>query len=154
MTEDILNIREKEREEKSELIINSRKEERKKEEESLIINYNKQQIITNSYIHKSLAIHNTPSNQQLLQDLTVIWKRDGWSFNRGTLEALREYHTRHPVPNPQGTLTRHFDTGLPLKPAWQCCVGNCRGKARYHLILKNFKNLREHTIFLILKERD
>lgn len=69
-------------------------------------------------------------------------ERTSWSSKTGFSELARkaftEYLERHPLPNPQATLDRSLNLNMPHKPSWQCCVPNCRGKARFHLFLKDF----------------
>lgn len=102
------------------------------------------------YIIKSISLPDEEETIKLLFDLKQRAKIDGWSFSKLTLSALREYLIHHPIPNPQATLDRSLALGMRLKSSSQCCVGDCRRKARMHLILKNYKG--ETEVFPVCKE--
>ena len=57
--------------------------------------------------------------------------------------AMWEYVEHHPVPNPQVTLERGFNLGMPTKPSDVCCVNDCRAKAVFLLTLKDFNGKTE-----------
>lgn len=67
--------------------------------------------------------------------------KDG--FSELAIKAFTEYMQHHPLPNPQLTLERSLNLGMPAKKSSQCCVSNCQGKARFRLILKDFEGKRE-----------
>lgn len=50
--------------------------------------------------------------------------KDG--FSELAIKAFTEYMQHHPLPNPQLTLERSLNLGMPAKKSSQCCVSNCQ----------------------------
>jgi hypothetical protein len=61
-----------------------------------------------------------------------------WDFSYAVNLAIKEFVERHCVPNPQMTLDRGLELGLPAKAHDVCCVPGCKRKAKYILRLGNY----------------
>jgi len=70
-------------------------------------------------------------------------KREHWDFSYAVNLAIKEFVERHCIPNPQVTLDRALNTGLPAKPYNVCCVPECKRKVAYRLILQNYEGKTE-----------
>jgi hypothetical protein len=106
--------------------------ERKKEQNNNLLN----KLLNKLYIVKSFSV---PKSffPDLVKFMEISNREDG-NFSLTVCKAIREYAKRHRIPNPQARLDRLLEIELPHKPAWQCCVPNCKNKARFQLILKDF----------------
>jgi hypothetical protein len=117
----------------------SRKEERKKETHYYNSYYNN--LLSNnkkSYYNKSFSFPKTVEVDEIFQKLDEIARRDRWTKSQTFLVALKEFVTRHQLPNPQAQIDRILKLKLPHKPINICCVPNCRGKAKFRLQLQDF----------------
>lgn len=101
--------------------------------------YNKQK----TYFVKSFVFPNDVKVHEVFALLKEMAHREGTSQSQLFLKALIEYVNRHCVPNPQVTLDRVLNTGLPAKPHDACCVPGCNRKAAYQLILQDYEGERE-----------
>jgi len=113
---------------------------------------NKQKDFINKLINKSIIVKSISFRKEHFPILFQFIEKarlersssaSKTGFSELAIKAFSEYLQRHPLPNPQ-TILEHFSlTGLPAKPAWQCCVPNCNNKARFQLILKDFQGKTE-----------
>jgi hypothetical protein len=97
-----------------------------------------------SWIPKTVTFRaDSHEETELLKQLEMRMQIDAWSFTKLSLEAYKEYMMHHPLPNPQSQIDRMLEVGIPHKPTSQCCVPNCKGKARFLLRLKDFEGKQE-----------
>ena len=75
----------------------------------------------------------------ILNGFLAFCEREHITFSDGVVWALEDFLKRHTPPNPQPTLDRCLSLGMPVKPNTMCFVPECRAKAQYQLVLKNFK---------------
>lgn len=100
-----------------------------------------------SWIPKTVTFRaDSPEETELLKQLEQRMQIDGYGFTRLSLEAYREYMQRHPLPNPQSQIDRMLEVQMPHKPTTQCCVQNCRGKAKFLLRLKDFEGKQQEFL--------
>jgi hypothetical protein len=102
--------------------------------------------LLNKLLNKLYVVKSFSVPKEFFPDLVKfieISNREDGNFSLTVCKAIREYANRHSLPNPQARLDRLLEIELPHKPAWQCCVPNCKNKARFQLILKDFKGKTE-----------
>jgi hypothetical protein len=112
-------------------------EERKKGKKNDLLN----KLLNKLYVVKSFSV-TRPFFPDLVKFMEISQREDP-NFSYTLCKAIREYAQRHSIPNPQARLDRLLEIELPHKPAWQCCVPNCKNKARFQLILKDFQGKTE-----------
>ena len=118
-------------------LLNKFSEERKKERNNNLIN----KLINKSLIIKSFSV--TKPDFHNFAAFMEISEREDPNFTCTIMKAIREYVRAHHIPNPQSTLPRSLELGLKAKSKHVCCVGDCRGKARFLLTLRNFEGKQE-----------
>ena len=122
-----------------------RREEREREETSTY--YNK--LINNSqktYLIKSFSFPNIPDITVMFDHFEQVARMEGVNKSQLYIRAMQEFLQRHPLPNPQSQIDRMLEVQMPHKPANQCCVQNCRGKAKFLLRLKDFEGKQEEFL--------
>jgi hypothetical protein len=72
-----------------------------------------------------------------------VARMEGINKSQLYIRAMQEFLQRHPLPNPQSQIDRMLRVEMPHKPVTQCCVSNCRGKAKFLLTLKDFSGKTE-----------
>ena len=113
--------------------------EKKKNEEEDILN----NILNVPQIIKSFSIRKRDYN--ILLSFMEIAKRERQSFEEKSgfssclVKAMKEYIHHHPIPNPNCTLDRIFNTGMPARSINQCCVPGCNCKAKVLLTLRDIE---------------
>lgn len=104
---------------------------------------NRNRISNRAFIVKTFYIkkEDFPVLEEFLK---LSYREDGpRSFSTTILKAMKLYLRHKQIPNPQARLDRMLKLQLPHKPSWQCCVSDCKAKARYQLILRDFENKTE-----------
>lgn len=124
--------------------------QKKKNEEEVVLNT----VLQNSRIVKSFSVKREDCNT--LASFMEIARRERGSFedkdgfSAAILRAMREYIEHHPIPNPQCTLDRSIITGLPARSVNQCCVPECKCKAKYLLTLRDIED--QHEKFQVCED--
>ena len=118
-------------------LLNKFGEERKKERNNNLLN----KLLNKSLIIKSFSV--TRQDFHNFAAFLEISQREDPTFTCTVMKAIREYVRTHHIPNPQSTLPRSLALGLKAKSKHLCCVGDCRGKARFLLTLRNFQGQQE-----------
>lgn len=59
---------------------------------------------TPTYKITTISLPIDPDSQQTITDFKVLCVRDGWSFSKGVMEAIKEYVKAHKKGNPQQNL--------------------------------------------------
>jgi len=114
-------------------------------------------------LNKSDSLNNNNDNNNLLNNLLNKYKsyliksfsvkaefypffakflekceREHWDFSYAVNLAIKEFVDRHCVPNPQMTLERTLELGLPAKAHDVCCVPGCKRKAKFRKQLRSY----------------
>jgi len=101
-------------------------------------------VLNTVRIVKSFSVK--PEKCNTLKAFIEFCEREHITFSDGILWALEEFLQRHTPYNPQPTLDRMFQTGMPAKPNTLCFVPSCRAKAKFQLTLKNFNGKTDQQV--------
>jgi len=109
-------------------------------------NNNKKTRVLNTVLNtvrivKSISVK--PENCNTLKRFMAFCEREHISFSDGVLWAMDEFLKVHTPPNPQPTLDRMFNLGMPAKPNTLCFVAGCRRKSVFRLVLQDFEGRTE-----------
>ena len=100
--------------------------------------YNKLLNKSKTYLIKTFSFPNNIQIHELFTLFDKLAKREGVPKSQLFLKALIEYVNRHCVPNPQMTLDRTLELGLPAKAHDVCCVPGCKRKAKFRKQLRSY----------------
>jgi hypothetical protein len=107
-----------------------------------VIQYN-EKLLQHLRLVKTFSI--TPEKIPIYKEFCRIAEREAGprGFSEVLLKAMEEYVKRHSIPNPQTTLNRTLELGIPAKRYDMCSVPNCKRKAAYQKTLRNYNGKTE-----------